>query len=125
MWPDQVSNQGPMTYESGALPIALRSLACFQAKLTKIIPTYHQLLPLIYSSARETTVVSGRWISSFNGRLLFYRRQEVLLHCPLKVYPTPFNPVALRKAKIVYNFGLSECYRVELQFQQEQNRDTT
>ena len=24
-----------------------------------------------------------------------------------------FNPVALRKAKIVYNFGLSECNRVE------------
>ena len=23
-----------------------------------------------------------------------------------------FNPIALRKAKIVYNFGLSECIRV-------------
>ena len=23
MWPDQVSNQGPLTYESGALPTAL------------------------------------------------------------------------------------------------------
>ena len=26
---------------------------------------------------------------------------------------TAFNPIALRKAKIVYNFGLSECNRVE------------
>ena len=26
MWPDRVSNPGPMTYESGALPTALRSL---------------------------------------------------------------------------------------------------
>ena len=25
-----------------------------------------------------------------------------------------FNPIALRKAKIVYNFGLSECNRVKL-----------
>ena len=25
-----------------------------------------------------------------------------------------FNPIALRKAKIVYNFGLSECNRVEI-----------
>ena len=25
----------------------------------------------------------------------------------------PFNPFALRKAKIVYNFGLSECSRVK------------
>ena len=27
MWPDQVSNPGPLTYESGALLIALRSPA--------------------------------------------------------------------------------------------------
>ena len=27
MLPDQVSNPGPLTYESGALPIALRRLA--------------------------------------------------------------------------------------------------
>ena len=24
MWPDRVSNPGPLTYDSGALPIALR-----------------------------------------------------------------------------------------------------
>ena len=29
------------------------------------------------------------------------KRCNILLH--------PFNPIALRKAKIVYNFGLSEC----------------
>ena len=27
MWPDRVSNPGPLTYESGALPIALRGPA--------------------------------------------------------------------------------------------------
>ena len=26
-----------------------------------------------------------------------------------------FNPIALRKAKIVYNFGLSECNRVKIE----------
>ena len=30
MLPDQVSNPGPLTYESGALPIALRGPAKFQ-----------------------------------------------------------------------------------------------
>ena len=35
-----------------------------------------------------------------------------------KLWPTVlifnfFNPIALRKAKIVYNFGLSECNRVK------------
>ena len=29
MLPDRVSNPGPLTYESGALPIALRGPACF------------------------------------------------------------------------------------------------
>ena len=28
MWPDRVSNPGPPTYESSALPIALRGPAC-------------------------------------------------------------------------------------------------
>ena len=29
MWPDRVSNPGPLTYESGALPTALHGLATF------------------------------------------------------------------------------------------------
>ena len=29
MWPDRVSNPGPPTYESGALPIALRGPALY------------------------------------------------------------------------------------------------
>ena len=30
--------------------------------------------------------------------------------------PLPFNPIALRKAKIAYKFGLSECNRVNVQY---------
>ena len=33
------------------------------------------------------------------------------IQCPYQVI---VNPVALRKAKIVYNFGLYECSRVKL-----------
>ena len=29
-------------------------------------------------------------------------------------YLFSFNPIALRKAKIAYNFGLSECNRVKM-----------
>ena len=32
MLPDRVSNPGPLTYESGALPIALRGPAAVRAK---------------------------------------------------------------------------------------------
>ena len=36
------------------------------------------------------------------------------LYLPLQVLSClKFNPVALRKAKIVYNFGLSECNKVK------------
>ena len=33
----------------------------------------------------------------------------------IRVVGFVFNPIALRKAKIVYNFGLSECNRVKVQ----------
>ena len=40
MWPDRVSNPGPLTYESGALPIALRGPAVSNSFLRtfEIIP---------------------------------------------------------------------------------------
>ena len=36
MWPDRVSNPGPLIYESGALPTALRGPAC---SLSILCPT--------------------------------------------------------------------------------------
>ena len=42
MLPDRVSNPGPLTYESGALPIALRGPAIFQTlKGTMIMWPYY------------------------------------------------------------------------------------
>ena len=38
-------------------------------------------------------------------RLTWFYHQNVISQCM-------FNSIALRKAKIVYNFGLSECNRV-------------
>ena len=35
MLPDRVSNPGPLTYESGALPIALRGPACVMFNFSK------------------------------------------------------------------------------------------
>ena len=36
MLPDRVSNPGPLTYESGALPIALRGPACIRVSVTYV-----------------------------------------------------------------------------------------
>ena len=40
MLPDRVSNPGPLTYESGALPIALRGPACKSSKCFYHGPKY-------------------------------------------------------------------------------------
>ena len=45
MLPDRVSNPGPLTYESGALPIALCGPAPFLGKLVQI----YAVLPNLYS----------------------------------------------------------------------------
>ena len=45
MLPDRVSNPGPLTYESGALPIALRGPAnCIINFCTKLFYKFHKLL---------------------------------------------------------------------------------
>ena len=59
MWPDRVSNLGPLPHEPDALLTALRGLANLIVEQYKV------------------------------------------------------NHIALRKAKIAYNFGLSECSRVK------------
>ena len=38
MWPDRVSNPGPPTYESGALPIALRGPAASSIRIARVFP---------------------------------------------------------------------------------------
>ena len=69
MWPDRVSNPGPLTYESGALLTALRSPApdCEPAELvqgtlilfmTNNLPFQEFLTNLLadfFSNCRETT----------------------------------------------------------------------
>ena len=53
MWPDQVSNPGPLTYESGALPTALLGPATpitisFPFVLNENIKLNFLFLPYIY-----------------------------------------------------------------------------
>ena len=58
----------------------------------------------------------------FEGRHFFVTLNELIvkassllltLYCTQKGQNCILNPIALRKAKIVYNFGLSECKRVK------------
>ena len=73
------------------------------------VPSYFHNLPPVLD--RETTFLTPS--------LLFYTKKtskrDILFN--KRISPRRansfFNPAALRKAKIVYNFGLSECNRVK------------
>ena len=53
MLPDRVSNPGPLTYESGALPIALRGPAqtCVSVDRQSISPLEDKKLSLVFSNS--------------------------------------------------------------------------
>ena len=69
MWPDRVSNPGPPTYESGALPIALRGPAKNVWKKSK----GHNL---------ETKE---------GGSFMFATRRPDLIHIPINVHEEILN----------------------------------
>ena len=61
MLPDRVSNPGPLTYESGALPIALRSPAVEVCQLTQVYTwtiwiIRYQSLELLYDLIYNLTI---------------------------------------------------------------------
>ena len=58
MWPDQVSNPGPLTYESGALPTALRGPAASLMKpisdpRDRFFYPHHTPMKVTYSVTHE------------------------------------------------------------------------
>ena len=67
MLPDRVSNPGPLTYESGALPIALHGPAVFQSY-----------------QACESVIVKGKAMCNVASycELLFYVHCKQLRSCP-------------------------------------------
>ena len=58
MWPARISNPGPLTYELGALPTALRGPAPFNKQVirkSKASPN-HLIIKVIKQCSAETTV---------------------------------------------------------------------
>ena len=63
MWPDRVSNPGPLTYESGALPTALRgpapsvlseyALACVSVSVTVRVSVSVSLLVGVFDQVNQ------------------------------------------------------------------------
>ena len=53
MWPDRVSNPGLLTYESGALPTALRGPAAKGKRLPKHLSKCQYPVEVFYSTKKE------------------------------------------------------------------------
>ena len=60
MWPDRVSNPGPPTYESGALPIALRGPAEFSVPCVMVRGYISRLGKLMKKIERLCVRTAGR-----------------------------------------------------------------
>ena len=74
MLPDRVSNPGPLTYESGALPIALRGPADIWTLDLSAVPVNgsHNMSILV-----QSTLVISIWLVV----LLFYVHGKHLMSC--------------------------------------------
>ena len=59
MLPDWVSNPGPLTYESGALPIALRGLALQPLTMMHVIPLMMPRLSVQFNEVCLGTFLSN------------------------------------------------------------------
>ena len=62
MWPDRVSNPGPLTYESGALPTVLRGPACIVTTMleqTRVCLCRYDFVYCKFISSKDNTKGEG------------------------------------------------------------------
>ena len=72
----------------------------------------------LFCYSNYTVIMLGLKVNgqTVTGKILFHfwPPYSLRVHSLRKEFAfLSFNPIALRKAKIVYNFGLSECNRVK------------
>ena len=75
MWPDPVSNPGPLTYESGALPTALRGCVAEKYMAVHLTPFKNLWFSLLLTSVWDTSsndTLSTRTMTIFMLSTLFW-----------------------------------------------------
>ena len=71
------------------------------------------LLKLTDTSLCFSAIFTNGLTVGFPVKRIFFKNDHYGKKNPHRVANFLINPIALRKAKIVYNFGLSECNRVK------------
>ena len=79
--------------------------------------TFSSVFPMIktqmHSKLSDGHEISGKPCAKYRLKECMQKLSAHMQHNAVKVILLLFNPTALRKAKIAYNFGLSECNRVK------------
>ena len=86
MLPDRVSNPGPLTYESGALPIALRGPACsVDVYIYKVLVIIVMSNCLHCINARNLSIHAARMqLYIYLDMNLFYCERDYIIREPKK-----------------------------------------
>ena len=109
MWPDRVSNPGPLTYESGALPTALRGPALNHFEPGPRFHHVHQWLlktlcersNLLYGHCKQYSIVFGS-ISSETPVFFFF-------NCAVKIQESQaYRNMKMTRERICFTFYLRD-----------------
>ena len=78
MWPDRVSNPGPLTYESGALPIALRGPAISELHRVIIHCTY--ILFIVIMKLQMIMLITENRFLLYFSKYILANTEEYIKH---------------------------------------------
>ena len=80
MWPDRVSNPGPLTYETGALSTALRSPASYQSVISEyLLPLFPCTGAVFWYFTLTKVIYKQKKLGNFQTVLLFPKCNRVFL----------------------------------------------
>ena len=81
------------------------------------MPPFREKIFFLHLMERQTTHSGGKWRDShatlFVNPKSMVEYQNLLMPWNNQMSKPYYHPIALRKTKIVNNFGLSECNRVK------------
>ena len=101
---------------SSCLPVAVNKIPNFLANPNSsenAVMPHHRCT--IHLNCEQSSMIHEAYLAAQSGG--YSKRYSKILKTgtPKIVSVIGLNPIAHRKAKIVYNFGLSECNRVKLE----------
>ena len=123
MLPDWVSNPGPLTYESGALPIALRGPGPPQGSLEPKIGKIYILIPSVFVTDDKGNLLASEifHLPSRKKHPLYYTMIENLIDLKMiekKIFSAEYQNIESFEKDVVQLFQNVEVIVVEVRTEQ-------